>query len=108
MATGMTRLDTYTAALLIEWFGGRTGREYTLEQQLESAAFIARGGDLTLAVAIGRLWEPEIDPAAEAARASMEERLSSGLVRGPHLLWVPPRGVVPTEEPETSDFVQRV
>ena len=61
-----------------------------------------------MAVAVGRLWEPESDPAAEGARAAMEERLSAGLVRGPHLLWVPPRGVVPTEEPDASDFVQRV
>ena len=38
----------------------------------------------------------------------MEERLSGGSVRGPHLLWVPPRGSVPTSEPEASDFVMRV
>src|SRR5436305_927146 len=97
------RLDTYAAALLIEWFAGRSGREYVLEEQSATAAFIARGTGSSMAVAVGRLWEAESDPAAEAARGSMEERLSAGLVRGPHLLWVPPRGLVPTDEPDASD-----
>ena len=104
------RLETYTAALLLEWFGGRTGRQYALDGTSDSGAFVARadGSSLAIAVAGARLWEPEADPPAEAARQAMEERLSAGLVRGPHLLWVPPRASVPSDEPDASDFVQRV
>jgi len=102
------RLDTYAAALLVEWFSGRTGRAYTLEQATGSGAFLARAEASTVAVAVAKLWEPEADPAAEEARASMEERLSAGLVRGPFVVWVPPRGAVPSDEPDASDFVQRV
>ncbi len=104
------RLPTYAAALLVDWFGGRTGRAYTLERAAvegDVPVFASRAGDATLAVAIAALWEPESDPAAEDARRMMEERLSGGLVRGPLLLWVPPRGAVPAEEPDASDFAQR-
>ena len=34
----------------------------------------------------------------------MEERLSAGLVHGPHLLWVPPRGVVRTSIDPDADI----
>lgn len=37
----------------------------------------------------------------------MEERLTEGNVRGPYLLWVPPRASVPNAEPAISDFVMR-
>ena len=53
------------------------------------------------------LWEPESDPAAEDARLITEERLDAGNVRGPYLIWVPPRGAVPPEEPGASDFSMR-
>ncbi len=101
------RLDAYAAALLVEWFGARTGRAYGLEAAT-GGGFIARAEDATVAVAVAKLWEPEADAATEDARAAMEERLSAGLVRGPHILWVPPRAAVPSDEPDASDFVQRV
>src|SRR6185436_1631870 len=41
-------------------------------------------------------------------RAFMEERLTGGLVRGPHMLWVPPHGAVTVDEPDASEFAQRV
>lgn len=109
------RLDTYAAALVASWFGGRTGRGYALASAHDDGAvpvFVAQGdadgAASTLALAVAPLWEAEQDAAAEDARQFMEERLSGGLVRGPHILWVPPRGVVPSEEPDASDFVQRV
>ena len=104
------RLATYAASLLADWFGGRTGRAYTLDRVVDGAApvFVARSDEGSLAVAIAPLWEPESDAAAEDARQQMEERLSGGLVRGPYLLWTPPRAAVPSEEPDASDFVQRV
>jgi hypothetical protein len=102
------RVDTYAAALLADWFGGKTGREYTLTGAGDAGVFVAESGGSRLAVVIATLWESASDVAAEAARAAMEDRLSAGLVHGPFLLWVPPRAAVPDGEPIVSDFVQRV
>jgi hypothetical protein len=103
------RLAAFAAALIFEWLSARTGRAYALERVVEGDApvFIARAGDASAAIAVATLWEPA-DAEAEDARQTMEERLSAGNVRGPHLLWVPPRAAVPAQEPAASDFVQRV
>ncbi|MBF6601109.1 MAG: hypothetical protein IVW36_11425 [Dehalococcoidia bacterium] len=105
------RVATYAAELVAGWSGGRSGRSYTVSACDHDAAvpvYIATSDAGTLALAVATLFQPESDRAADEARAAMEERLSSGLVRGPHLLWVPPRAAVPSSEPEASDFVQRV
>lgn len=104
------RLATYAAALLIDWFGGRTGREYVLTSAREgdTPVFLSESPEGTLAVAIAVMWEPEASPVAEDARQAMEERLTGGLVRGPYLLWSPPRAAAPADEPDASEFVQRV
>ncbi len=109
--TEPNRVSTFAAALVAEWFGGRTGRPYALASATSSGdvpVFVAKSDTSTLALAVAMLFEPEADAAAEAARAMIEQRLSAGLVRGPHLLWVPPRGAVPDGEPDASDFAQRV
>ncbi len=104
------RLLTYAASLLMEWYGGRMGRSYTLTTVTdgEPPVYVAEADAGRIAVAVAPLWEPESDAAAEEARQMMEERLDAGSVRGPFLLWVPPRAQVPSSEPEASDFVQRV
>lgn len=108
------RIDTYAAALLIDWFSGKTGRDYALTSVVGAqpaapvSVYRAQCGEGTLAIAIAKLYEPESDAAAEDARQFMQERLSGGLVRGPHALWVPPKASVPADEPEASDFSQRV
>ncbi|HYM14429.1 MAG TPA: hypothetical protein VEZ14_02595 [Dehalococcoidia bacterium] len=105
------RLITYAASLLIDWHGGRTGRSYALvpvEPASPSSVVVAESPEGRLAVAVALLWEPESDATADEARQLMEERLDAGSVRGPYLLWAPPRAAVPSGEPEASDFVQRV
>jgi hypothetical protein len=104
------RLLTYAAALAAEWLGGRLGRDLQLHQVRDGAVpvYVAAEGDGAIALAVATLWEPETDTAADDARQMMEERLSGGLVRGPHVLWVPPAAAVPSREPDASDFVQRV
>lgn len=105
------RLALFSAALLVEWFSGRSGRAYALQSAAGEGTpvFVAKSaGGETMAVAIAALWEPASNAVAEGARQFMEERLSGGLVRGPHILWIPPRAAVPSDEPEASDFTQRV
>jgi hypothetical protein len=104
------RLQAYCAALLIDWYAGRFGKAYTLSSAVDGEApvFVGEGDGGRIAVAVAPLWEAESDPAAEAARAAMEDRLDAGSVRGPYVVWVPPRAAVPADEPDASDFVQRV
>jgi hypothetical protein len=67
---------------------------------------VASDGDHRAGVSVGPLWEQ--DAAWEERLRAMGERLNAGNVRGPFLLWVPPRASVPIDEPDASDFVQRV
>lgn len=104
------RLALYCAALVADWYGRRAGAHAHLQRAIEgpTPVFLADAGGRTVAIAVAALWEPDADPAAEEARQAMEERLSEGNVRGPYLLWVPPRAAVPADEPLASDFVMRV
>lgn len=103
-------LHLYAAALVAGWYGERTDAPYSIEGVVDGPmpVVVARDGDRTLALAVAELWERESDPEAEDARQMMEERLGGGSVKGPYVIWVPPRGVVPMQEPEASDFVMRV
>ncbi len=103
------RLATYAASLLTDWLGGRTGAPYALASVIdgEPPVFVAKAGEATAAIAVASLWDASADAVAEDARVAMEERLGEGSVRGPYLLWVPPRGAVPADEPAASDFVMR-
>ncbi len=72
--------------------------------QASGDAFVSSDGDHTAGLYVAPLWEE--DDAWEAHLAKMENRLSSG--GGSFLLWVPPRAILPVEEPDASFFVQRV
>ncbi|MDP9238120.1 MAG: hypothetical protein M3P30_12125 [Chloroflexota bacterium] len=104
------KLEAYAVSVLIDWYAGRSGKQYALASAVEGdvPVFVAGGADGRLALAIAPLWEAESDPAAETSRRAMEERLDAGSVRGSYIVWVPPRAAVPAEEPSASDFVQRV
>jgi hypothetical protein len=106
----MMRVHAYVASLLADWYAGRSGLACELERAIDGPVpvYVAKAGGETVALAVAHLWEPESDPGAEDAREMMEERLSAGNVRGPHIIWAPPRAAVPGSEPEASDFVMRV
>ena len=104
------RLSTYAAALVADWLGERLGTAFALSSAVDGdvPVFLAESGDSRTAIAVAPLWEAASDPPSEAARLDTEERLSAGNVRGPYILWVPPRGVVTADEPAASDFAMRV
>jgi hypothetical protein len=104
------RLHIFAASMVADWYGARTDTPYAIERVIDALipVVLARSDAATMALAVTNLWEPESDPEAEDARQMMEERLSGGSVKGPYMIWVPPRGVVPAQEPEASDFVMRV
>ncbi|MEX1255583.1 MAG: hypothetical protein WEE64_14690 [Dehalococcoidia bacterium] len=99
------RLARYSARLLVEWLNGRFESQLSLTEAPEGET-IATDGAHRAGVYVAPLWEE--NAAWEELLRSMEERLSAGNVRGPFLLWVPPGAQVPVEEPDASDFVQRV
>ena len=102
------RMLTYSAALS-RLVRRADGRAYSLDAIVDGdvPVFVANSDAGKLAVAIAPLWERESDAAAEDARQAMEERLDAGNVRGPYLIWAPPKAAVPASEPEASDFVMR-
>lgn len=105
------RLALYAAALVADWLGDRAanGGAIVSAHNGELPVFIADAADGgRIAIAIAPLWERSADAVADAGRQAMEERLSAGSVRGPYIIWVPPRGAVPADEPKASDFVMRV
>ncbi len=101
------RLTRYSARLLLDWLNQRFETRFDLSQA-EGDAFVASDGEHRIGVYTAPLWEQEAPTAWEERLRAMEERLNAGDVRGSFLLWVPPRADVPAQEPEASDFVERV
>lgn len=104
-----TTVETYAADIAARWWGARSGIDPTLRDAIpgDPPVFLAGEGGARLALAVAPLWDAAADDDAEAARAMMEERLNAGSVRGPLMVWAPPRASVPAQEPEASDFVLR-
>ncbi len=101
------RLARYGARLLIDWLSERFETQFSFSDA-QGDAFVASDGDHRIGVYIAPLWDQEASTAWEERLRSMEERLSAVGAGGPFLLWVPPRAGVPVDEPDASDFVQRV
>ena len=101
------RLARYGARLLVDWLSERFETQFVLSDA-QGDAFVASDGEHRIGVYIAPLWDQEAATAWEERLRSMEERLSAGGAGGPFLLWVPPRAGVPVDEPDASDFVQRV
>jgi hypothetical protein len=106
--TTTERTDVYAAALVADWLSP-SGATYSLERIVDgdSPVAVARSGEGSAAIAVARLWDTDAATPAEAARIAMESRLGEGSVRGPYLVWAPPRASVPQQEPAASEFVMR-
>jgi len=110
--TAVDRLVPYCAELFLDWLRERYERPFALTGEPPAEGpddappvLAASDGQHRLALIVDRLYETD-DPAWEARRGALEERLSSE-VRGAVLLWVPPGGRLPSGEPWESDFVLR-
>jgi len=102
------RLQHYAARLLLDWLNERYAARLALSDTYDEA-FVAREGAHRIGLYVAPLWErAEPSSAWEQTLRAMEDRLDAGGVRGPFLLWTPPRARVPHDEPAASDFVQRV
>ncbi|MEX0787071.1 MAG: hypothetical protein WD939_10580 [Dehalococcoidia bacterium] len=93
----------HCARLLLDWLNARW--ETSFELQPDGDAFLASDGEHRIGLSIATLWED--DTTWDERRRSMAERLSND-AGGSYLLWVPPRGDVPADEPGATGFVQRV
>ena len=93
------------ARLLVDWLSERFETRFDLAET-QGDVFIASDGEHRIGVYVAPLWDES--SAWEERLRSMEERLSAGGASGSFALWVPPRADVPADEPNASDFVQRV
>ncbi len=92
----------YCARLLIDWLNDRSDAQFDLSDDAGDA-FIATDGERRIGVWAGPLWEEE-SPWTERLEA-IATRLPND---GAYALWVPPKAGVPSDEPDASEFVQRV
>jgi hypothetical protein len=105
-----TRDIEYGARLFLAWINERYRRSFeptSFEGDVWSAedqgAVGERGGRLTMVA--DRLWEP--DTATDERAGALQTRLDEARP-GSYLLWVPPGGRLPAEEPDESEWVRRV
>src|SRR4051812_31147331 len=98
----------YAGRLFLNWANERYRREFTpgdLESEIWHATDNANGDEGGhIAFVAERLFEasPEWDERAKV----LAERLD-GARPGSYVLWVPPGGVLPAEEPDESEWVRR-
>jgi len=103
----MSRDREYAARLFLDWLNKRYGRQFA-PTDLEGAVWRAEdpaaesGG--RIAIVSERLSEPSA--VWEQRAAKLSERLD-GARPGSYLLWVPPGGKLPHEEPDESEWVRR-
>lgn len=112
MTTHDIRLQVYCAHLFFSWFNEHCGRNFVWEppQPFGDAypvPIAAADGRYRLYLLFDRLYETDAEPGWEEQRDRLAERLAA---EGPAglLIWVPPGGALPFEEPAALDFVTRV
>lgn len=117
--TGSSPTRTAAAHMLAAWMGGRFYRTFRIAEggpSSENAGSEAGAGafdfvltqrDRRVGTTVGVLWDEEPRPAGADALAEMlsgDVEAEEGIVPGSYAVWVPPKGVIPTDEPEVSDL----
>jgi len=93
----------FSARMLQNWINVRFETNFGTPEA-SGNTFIAADSDRKAGIFVASLWDE--DEGWNEHLAKMEARLDSS--GGAYLLWVPPGATVPHEEPDASDFVQRV
>lgn len=106
--TGPTRARTAAAHMLAAWMGGRFYRTFRVADDDPGAFdFVLTQRERRVGLTTAVLWDEE--PAPSGADA-LQEMLSGdieaeeGIETGAYIVWVPPKAVIPTQEPEVSDL----
>jgi len=94
--------STYCARLLLDWLNARWETSFTLEAAGD--AFVATDGAHRIGLYVAPLWDD--DESWQERLRSIAGRVDAG--DGSFLLWVPPKGSPPAEEPDASEFVRLV
>ncbi|MPZ50433.1 MAG: hypothetical protein GEU75_14225 [Dehalococcoidia bacterium] len=101
----MLRSHEYAARLFLAWLNERFNREFSFEK-VEDGILSAVDSDAgRVAIVVAELFE-----ATDAWRqrcSELEKRLDAARP-GSYLLWLPPKGELPAEEPDESEWVRRV
>lgn len=96
----------FAARLAFAHLAARHGRPFSaLVAAGDRDVFVSEAGGARVALGVARLWEE--DATWNERCSEMAERIRASL-RGPYLLWVPPGGDLPAEEPAATEFVRRV
>lgn len=103
------RLAHYAALLLLDWLNQRFDVRFQLGDAPDPEpveGFLATDGGHRIGLYTAPLWEEE--PAWQERLRAAEQRLDASGVPGAFLLWLPPGADVPLDEPDASDFAERV
>lgn len=106
----MSRDLEYATRLFLAWLNERYGRSFAptdLDGPVWSAEDEGGPGAPGGRMAIVATTLSEARPGWDERRAELESRLDEGRP-GSYVLWVPPGGKLPGEEPEESEWVRRV
>ncbi|MGE3961846.1 MAG: hypothetical protein AB7F65_09215 [Dehalococcoidia bacterium] len=104
-----SRTRTAAAHMLAAWMGSRFYRTFRVTTDGDPAPFdfVLAQRERAVGAAVGVLWDEEPRPAGADALEEMlaaDVEADEGIVPGSYAVWVPPKGRIPTEEPEVSDL----
>jgi hypothetical protein len=101
----MERAREYAARLFLGWLNERHDRSFELADLSDAGARAVAAGAQGISIGVAELFEA--DEAWSRRCRELAARLNSARP-GSYLLWVPPGGDLPGEEPEESEWVRRV
>lgn len=101
----MSRETEYAARLLLDWLNERYHRAYALTDIQDDLLTASEADQKPLSIAVAQLFE--VSPEEQQRREHLAGRLDDSRP-GSYILWVPPGGELPGEEPDESEWVRRI
>jgi hypothetical protein len=101
----MTKAPEYAARLFLTWLNERYQCHYAVQSLDNGVWHAADPEDHAIALTVAEL--SEADETWRQRCEQLEKRLDESRP-GSYLLWVPPGGELPAEEPEESEWIRRV